>query len=104
ESRDREFVEDLLLLFLGEFDDVDVGLNFQLADGRNRDTCGKGDDVEQAILQLSAKIGPTTVAALEVHAQCFKNSREIGIGGGGRGAETDTGTIGNFRDGGDAAG
>jgi hypothetical protein len=53
ERRNREgFGRILRLLFLGELDDVHVGLHFELRHGRNRHTGGEGDYVKKTVLQL----------------------------------------------------
>ena len=98
EFRDREIRSHLLGLFIRHADDGHIGLHFQLADGRDRNTGGKGHHVNQTILQLPAQVRPATVTALEIDAQGFHDAGEIGVGCGAGRPESDGGAIGNIRD------
>jgi|GEM_PF-6828191 len=65
----------------GELDDVHVGLHLKLADRRDGHARRKGDDIEKAVLKLTAQIGPAAVAPLVIHAQLGHDAREVGVRG-----------------------
>src|SRR6056297_127646 len=79
EGRDREGFHNSGLLFLGELNDVHVGLHLKLGYGRNGDAGGKGDDVKQTILELAAKVGPAAIATVELHTKFFHHAWEVGV-------------------------